>query len=163
MENSYINNKEWKMGTEEVAKFSEPTSATGASQFRMYIPKLMPLVSFGNPLQVPVVLNPTIFINDPSCKPAPSQQIVTQNYITIPRTLRGSFKLIKIGQGQEIKVEVLNGNEDTIRLKNDVDPQRETEEGARDSTIHSNVGRIGVNEKDIKTLFQKVESLESRI
>lgn len=148
---SFTNNQRWEMGTEEIGQFADPTAATTAGSFRMYVPKLMPLISNALPKQVPVTLNKAIFINDPSCTPAPGTTVTTQNYITIQRTLRGSFKIEKISRGQSIVLECRNKNEDTLYIKNDVDPQRMTEEGARDGTIHNNVARLGNHDKHFET------------
>lgn len=166
----FTSNDRWEMGTEEIGQFADPTAATTAGSFRMYIPKLMPLIGFALPKQVPATLNKSIFINDPSCMPAPGATITTQNYITITRTLRGSFKIEKISRGQSIVLECRNKNEDTLFLKNDVDPQRMTEAGARDGTIHNNVFRLGghdkhfeVNDKHLTQHDRDIEDLRQQI
>lgn len=57
-----------------------PCSPGGS--LKMYIPKLMPKIGFGEPKTLPVTFaGDRVFCNDDACKPAASQTFNTKNWI----------------------------------------------------------------------------------
>ena len=70
---------------------------------RIYIPKLMPHISMGNPKTTPVALNKSCYINANDCKPSIAAKIDTQNYVTAKASYN-KYKDSYYRYGSSIKV-----------------------------------------------------------
>lgn len=86
------------------------TSAT----FKLHIPKVMTF-GRGKPKKVNNVFNNNIFVNDNSCKPATSNSITTQNYVTVKRHFHTDFSYRAdpagfLHEGTRFIVQVMHGN-----------------------------------------------------
>lgn len=115
------NLKNWSMGEFEIAKYSPISGDSNASNLQLYIPKLMPLISFGKPKVTPIPLDKSILENDDSCKPSVNSMIKTQNYRTVPRTNNRKFARIQFLQGAEIQIEVKDGDPDNLYVSTKID------------------------------------------
>lgn len=62
------------------------------SQFKVNIPKVMPLINLNEPKEAITNIGNNIFINDNNYKINNSNQIKTQNYLTIPRFKNTDFR-----------------------------------------------------------------------
>lgn len=99
----------WKMGTTETGKSCGYNSSR---IFRVYIAKLLPLISFGSPSSKSVALNKNCFCNANTCKPSISSSVTTRNYVDIP--LANNSNLDEVINGTSLKIEILNGNIDKM-------------------------------------------------
>lgn len=115
------NLEEWSLGEFEIAKYSLPIGDPNATTSSLYIPKLMPLISFGSPKVTPKSLNKSCFVNDDSCKPTPASTINTQNYKTVPKPTNRRFFRVNYTQGEIMQVEIKNGNPDDMYISTKVD------------------------------------------
>ena len=117
-----LNLEKWKMEEFEVAKFSPIKNDANAHQQKLFIPKLMPMISFGTPKNSTESLDKSIFINDPACKPSPDSTVQTQNFKTVPKPDNRKFARTVLTQGVTMQVEVKNGNPDEMYISTKVDP-----------------------------------------
>lgn len=117
-----LNIMEWAMSEYEVAKFAPVSNDANASSQKLYIPKLMPLISFGAPKITSESLNKSIFLNADECKISVSSTIQSQNYKTVPKPANRKFERILLTQGVTMQVEVKNGNPDQMYISTKVDP-----------------------------------------
>lgn len=76
-------------------------SSSGA--LKVYIPSVMNGISMGKPKATPVALNKACFANAGDCKPAVSNKISTQNYVTA-KAPYGSYSKPCYWYGTGIKV-----------------------------------------------------------
>ena len=72
------NLKKWSLNNIETGK---SCGSNSKQIFNVYVPKVLPLVSFSKPKNEVVALNKSCFINDQSCKPSVSSTVSIKNYI----------------------------------------------------------------------------------
>jgi hypothetical protein len=101
--------------------FLTTSSHYTSGSFRLYIPKLMPLMSLGQPSITNWIFNNNIFLNDADCKPTTGQKITTQNFITVGRHHNRDFgfksdKYGYIGSGTRFVVHVMDENIRDMRI-----------------------------------------------
>ena len=101
----------WKLGTTEIGK---SCGSNSGSKFRVYIAKILPLISFGSPSAKSVTLNKGCFCNANACKPSISSNVSTRNYIEIP--LADNTHIHSATNGKLLKIEVLSGNIDKMYI-----------------------------------------------
>lgn len=108
--------KNWTLNNTETGK----SCGTNSKQiFNVYVPKVLPLVSFEKPKTETVALNKSCFINDASCKPSVSSTITLKNYIEMylssnSKLSTSSLAESPIKHGTELKIEIQNKNVDKM-------------------------------------------------
>lgn len=103
---------EIKLSSLEYAFLVEDTIYT-SDTFKMWLPKLMPLIPRGAPRKSNTAIDNNIFIND--VKPQTSSSISTMNYLVIPRFKSADFTNKKNGSDNIPKdskfiIAIMNGN-----------------------------------------------------
>ena len=101
----------WKLGTTEIGKscgYNNPSSRF----FRVYVPKILPLIQFGTPTTKSVGLNRSCFCNSTSCKPSVSPNVISRNYLDIP--LADNANISCTTNDDSLKIEIFNGNVDKM-------------------------------------------------
>lgn len=116
------NIEDWYLEEYEVAKVSPISCASNGGSLQLYIPKLMPLISFGIPKASPETLSKSIFINDDTCKPNVSSTIMSQNYKTVTRPTNRKFYKDTLKSGMQVQVEVKHNNPQEIYVSTKIDP-----------------------------------------
>lgn len=124
----------WVLGTTELAKSCGYNSTGNGKTFRVFIPKIQPLMSFGSPSSVSVALNRNCFCNASNCKPSISTTVVTSNFIEAiangydstlnvyyevleePLRVKSVQASLSASHGQTLKVSALNGNVDNLQV-----------------------------------------------
>ena len=100
------NHKKWSIGPFEVAK---SVGKNSGQKFKVYIGKVMPLISFGKPKKKIVQIKKSCFVNATKCKPSIASKVTIANYMTVPvantSTMRKSVK-----HGTKLTVTVANGS-----------------------------------------------------
>lgn len=71
--------------------------------FKFHIPKLMAGITKGSPQKVPMTFNNNLFLNAADCKPATSNKVTTQNYVTVRRHNSRNFVAGTENGGEYIK------------------------------------------------------------
>lgn len=119
------NIKRWNLGKTEIAynleKTATTTSSTEAPEWKLYIPKIMPMITMGLPKETTVQLPASPFINDKGCKPVINSTIKSRNYLLASRPANCSFAYARKRHGIELEVEVLHENLDNLRITNTID------------------------------------------
>lgn len=113
--------KSWHMPHVVSALYSRSTGSSRASSHPVYIPALMPLITFGPMKNTSKPIRSSCFCNDSKCKPSLGSSINTQNYIDVPVYDNNEFRLPTFHLGYSIQVEALSGDYDTLRISNRVD------------------------------------------
>lgn len=114
------NIKEWNLDNYEIAKTCEEVN-TRSSSFKVYIPKLMPLINAGKPIQAKQFISPSIFANSDECKPAISTTITTQNFKTLQMADNENFSRTILPYNAEVQIEVTNNNPDSMFITSKID------------------------------------------
>lgn len=119
------NIESWHLNKTEIAYNLEATASTQgdteAAQWKLNVPKIMPLVAVGIPKETVTALSPSIFINDKACKPTIQNSVKTRNYLVATRPANCSFKFQRKKHGIQLEVEVLHENLDNLRITNTID------------------------------------------
>lgn len=106
------NQKSWKLDSFEVAK---SVGTNTGSKFKVYISKIMPLITFGKAKTKIIPLNKNCLVNDIKCKPSVAARVTTANYIVVP--ISNSTKFWKgISHGTKLNVNVSNGSVDQLLI-----------------------------------------------
>lgn len=113
--------KSWHMPHVVSAMYSRGTGSSRDSSHPVYIPALMPLISFGPMQTTSKPVRASCFCNDSKCKPPVGGSITTQNYLTVQVYDNNPFKLPTFHLGYAMQVEALSGDYDTLRISNRVD------------------------------------------
>ena len=103
------NTTKWSLNTSEVGK---SCGANSGDTFKVYVAKVLPLVSFAKPKVKTVAIKKTCFINAAKCKPSVSTKVKTRNYINIPKSTNTKIKSAK--HGTKLNISVLNKNIDRM-------------------------------------------------
>jgi len=111
----------WFMPEKVVGKYANTSGSSGSSSHPVYIPALMPLISFGKKTTTSNALRSSCFCNDSKCKPAISGSIITQNYITVPVYEHQDFSLPRFTLGATMQIDALNGDYDELRISHKQD------------------------------------------
>jgi hypothetical protein len=131
------NLKSWSLNDTEIAynleKDAKTTSSTEASEWKLYVPKIMPLITKDYPKETTVVLSSAMFANEKSCKPVVQKSIKERNYIVATRPDNCSFAHAYKTHDMKLEVEVLHENLDNLRITNTID----------NSTSSSNASKKG--------------------
>lgn len=90
--------------------------------FRVYIPKVMPGISYGTNKQWLEAVNPGLFVNSDKCKITSSKTVTCQNYLTVPRYTTSDFshradRSNRIHPSAKFVADVMNGNIKDMRLR----------------------------------------------
>lgn len=116
------NLKEWSLSGKELAYYAPTSGPTSASSLQLFIPKIFATKSRGIPkISSPSSLNSSCLLNDSSCKPAVSKTYRTQNYLTVKKHDNSEFELPWFHAGDQLYVEVMHNNIDTLRVTNYID------------------------------------------
>lgn len=119
------NLERWHLSDTERAFNLEETptsiSHTESPLWKLYVPKLMPLMTKGCPKTTPVTLTDTMFINDKPCKPVVQKQIYQRNWLEAGRPANCSFAYPWKPHDMPLEVEVLNKNLENLRITNTTD------------------------------------------
>lgn len=114
------NIKEWNLNNYEIAKTCEKANTKPAS-FKLYIPKLMPLITYGKPIQTKQFISSSIFANSDECKPATSTTITTQNFKTLQMADNERFSKTTLPYNSEVQIEVKDNNPDSMFIASKID------------------------------------------
>lgn len=119
------NIKDWYLSDLEIAFNLEETPATRSSsqaeEWKLYVPKIMPLIEKGLPKELPLTLTDSMFINEKSCKPVVQKKIYYRNYLLATRPANCSFCFEFKLHDMKLEVEVLHINLDNLRITNHID------------------------------------------
>lgn len=119
------NIKEWYLSDLEIAFNLEKTpttrSSSQAEEWKIYVPKIMPLIEKGLPKEFPLTLTDSMFINEASCKPVVQKKIEYRNYLMATRPANCAFCYEYKKHDMKFEVEVLHVNLDNLRVTNHID------------------------------------------
>lgn len=119
------NLEQWSLSDTERAINLEISPATKthteSAIWKLYVPKLMPLIPQGTPKETPCTLADSMFINDPACRPVVQQRIMSRNWLNASRPANASFQYPYKYHGMALEVEVLNRNPNNLRITNTTD------------------------------------------
>lgn len=108
------NTEKWNVNVSEIGKLVGDHTYKSQT-FKMYIAKLIPLVTFGKAKSKNVAINKGCFLNASTCKPSMSSQVKSVNYILVPRASNGSFPM-KMKHGTKVTVNIPNSNIDNMSI-----------------------------------------------
>ena len=115
----------WELSDTEIAfnleKTAKTRSSSQAEEWKLFVPKIMPLLQMGLPKETVCPLDSTGFINEKSCRPVIQRSIKECNYVLARRPANCSFVQPTKWHGMKIEVEVLNKNPDNLRITNHID------------------------------------------
>lgn len=119
------NTSAWRVNEIEVGYNLEKTAKTAGlteeKTWKVFIPKILPLIMLDIPKDTPESLSASVFINAKDCKPTVQPMIKTRNYVMVTRPANRSFTYKYKTHGMELEVDVLHGNLDNLRISNNVD------------------------------------------
>ena len=119
------NIKPWSLGKTEIAysmeKNRQTYGRTEDPEWKLYVPKIMPLITKGDPKETTFSLRSSIFVNEASCKPVIQTSVKVRNYIKASRPANCSFKYPRKPYDMQVEVEVLHNNPDNLRITNTID------------------------------------------
>jgi hypothetical protein len=106
----------WSLGTTEIGKSCGYNSLAYGKNFKVYIAKILPLISFGSPSSTSVPLSKNCFCNASACKPSVASSVTSRNYIDIP--MGDDSNIYASSSGRELKIGIVNGNVDKMYIIN---------------------------------------------
>lgn len=106
------NTRKWSLNTSETGK---ACGLNNGDTFKVYVAKILPLVSFAKPKEKTVAIRKTCFINADKCKPSISTKVKTRNYLNIPLSTNANIDCVK--HGTKLKLTVQNKNIDKIYVE----------------------------------------------
>ena len=106
------NTTKWALDTTETGKSCGPNEG---NTFKVYVAKVLPLVSFAKPKVKTVAIRKTCYINAPKCKPSISAKVKTRNYLTLPLSTNANIDCAK--HGTKLKITVQNKNVDKMYVE----------------------------------------------
>lgn len=119
------NIKGWSLNKTEIAYNLEKTASTRgdteAAEWKLFVPKLMPLITKGIPRETVEPLSSAMFLNAPDCKPTVQASVKSRNYVVASRPANCSFAYRHKTHDMQIEVEVLHNNPDNLRITNTID------------------------------------------
>jgi hypothetical protein len=122
---SGTNIKAWSLSDTEIAYNLEETAttltSTEAEEWKLYVPKIMPLMEKELPKENKLTLSSTMFVNEKSCKPVIQKQVKERNYLKASRPANCSFAYAYKKHDMQVEVEVLHSNLDNLRIANTID------------------------------------------
>ena len=104
----------WSLGTTEIGKSCGYNSLANSKNFKVYIAKILPLISFGSPATTTTALSKNCFCNATACKPSVASSVISRNYIEIP--IEDGSNMYAAANGRELKIGVVNGNVDKMYI-----------------------------------------------
>lgn len=110
---------DWKLGNEEIGKSCGKLSLRDKNA-KVYLPKAMPLISFGKPKKKSVPVKKSCFSNAKKCSPSVSRKIKSKNYIDIPVASRA---WVRAKHGTKLKIAVKHNDIDQMSVKGLPDKQ----------------------------------------
>lgn len=117
--------QKWSMNETEKAynlEITEDTkSPTEDEEWKLNIPKVMPLIGIACWKDIPTGLPSSIYANAPDCRPVVQATIITQNYIKVKRPRNCSFTYRYKCHRMQVEVNALYKNIDEIRITNTID------------------------------------------
>lgn len=116
-----FNIESWSMPNQTIGKFAPISGGASSSSYNVYIPVLMPQISFGVPKTSNVNLSVSCFCNAPACKPPIKSSIKTQNYLSVPVYSNNEFTGNTFNQGARFYIEAIDGNVDNLHITNRID------------------------------------------
>lgn len=115
----------WSLNKTEIAynleKDAKTTSSTEAAEWKLHVPKIMPLIPRDFPKEKTVGLSSSMFVNEKSCKPVIQSSIKERNYLKATRPANCSFRYARKKHNIQLEVEVLHVNLDNLRITNTID------------------------------------------
>lgn len=98
------NRAKWFLNKEEVGKSCGTNSG---KTFKVYIAKILPLVTFGKPKTKDVTLKSSCFVNASKCRPSISSKVKTKNYIDV--AVSSTASIDSASHGTKLKISVRDG------------------------------------------------------
>ena len=114
----------WFMPDIVKGKYAQRSGSSSASTLPIYIPALMPKISFGVKKTSSKSLQKSCYCNDTKCKPPVASSIQTQNYLDIQVYEHNEFRLPYFRLGDEFYIDAIDGNYDQLRITNRQDDSR---------------------------------------
>lgn len=125
MANHILRNVEpWHLNNQESAYNVESSSghsgcgSTRSGSWRVYIPKIMPLITMGTARRSRVSIDTSILVNASGCRPTLNRIVSELNYIMADKPASVGFANKWKKHGMPLEVEVLHSNVDNIRVTN---------------------------------------------
>lgn len=109
-----INAKNWHLNETEYGKVC---GGGTSNKLKVWVPKILPFISFSKPKSKVVPINKSCIINDSKCKPIIASSVKTVNYITIPHDDVVNGSLVEFGTRVVIKVK--NNSPDQLTITHD--------------------------------------------
>ena len=112
----------WSLSTEEIGYYvGRGNAETSASSFKVYIPKILPLLRQGTAQVRKEPIETSMILNDSQCGVKGSSYVKTRNYIEIPAADNVNFKRPVFKNGAKIRISFTAGNVDSGKITNTID------------------------------------------
>ena len=112
----------WSLSTEEIGYYvGRGNTETSASSFKVYIPKILPLLRQGTAQVRKELIENSMLLNDSQCSVKGSSYVKTRNYIEIPAADNVNFKRPVFKNGAKIRISFTAGNVDSGKITNTID------------------------------------------
>lgn len=112
----------WSLSTEEIGYYvGKSDTRTDSSSFKVYIPKILPMIKRGTAQVHTEPLSTSGIINDRGCKLDPNPSVKTRNYMEVSASDNVNFKRPVFKNGAKVKVSFVSGNVDNGKLMNTID------------------------------------------
>lgn len=116
----------WHLNTREVAynlqRNDTTYGLTSSSVWKIYVPKIMPLIPKSYPRETVVNLQVhSMFLNTSDCMPSIHTTIRSRNYLEASKADHCEFNLPYKKHNTEFEIEVLHNNPNNLRITNNVD------------------------------------------
>lgn len=120
---SMHNNQEsWRIDNEEKCTFLPKHENSVKQPYKVNIWKTMPLIPKALPVEWPVNLSDSVFINDSECKPSVAKTIYEQNYRSLYRMDNRAFDHRWLDHGMTLQLAPWNGDYDEMKISTKIDP-----------------------------------------
>lgn len=106
------NTSKWSISLTETGK---SCGQNEGNTFKVYIAKVLPLVSFADPIIKTVAIKPTCFCNSEKCKPSISSNVKTRNYVEVSKS--STANIDSASHGTKLKISVQNSNIDKMYVE----------------------------------------------
>ena len=112
----------WSLSTEEIGYYvGKSDTRTDSSSFKVYIPKILPMIKRGTAQVHTEPRSTSGIINDRGCKLDPNSSVKTRNYMEVVASDNVNFKRPVFKNGAKVKVSFVSGNVDSGKLMNTID------------------------------------------
>lgn len=114
-----LSSDKWALGTEEVGYYvGKDETSTSSSSYKVYIPKIIPLINQGIAKDTNESLSRSCFKNAAACMVTPKNTVTTANYVIVSTQNNQGFVRPVLKMNARLQIKVANKSLDQLYVTN---------------------------------------------